>query len=1224
MKEVEYSVAMFNNTPLPFCVIRVELDDTAAPVDWTFLYCNDALAELEGYPKEMLLGKRFFKLFPNGDRKWLKPYYEAAYEKKASAFDSVSEEIGQYLHIDCIPLDEPGLCACLLRNIKQESEYRQRLEREISAANDLHTAITTGTWRIEYDAAGERTICLWSDSFRKLLNFDSSEDFPNEWDSWFNCIHPDDRKIAFDEYERAALDRSGKRGYDVEYRMRNREGEYHWFRDVAHFTRNPDGLPQCADGIVSLIDDKHRLDEELHAALHETERMNRALQSKTEFLRRTERYNRTLLDRASCGITSYTLPERENLYMNAEALRVYGIGSLADAQKHRDEIMKQSVFSNPVALRKLKALRTQDGAVDYECNIISPKGHSASVIAHTEVVTSPQGERVAYTTFMDASENKSLQNEKEILNALCKDYATVLQCDLQSDSVIRLNINPGQASPRAEEVYRLLEEDSSYRTTLATYFDVFIDPEFSADFFQMTDPDYLMDYLPKHNNRFSYRYQLKPNPFGVKHMEMQISHFNSAEGFQVVVGFRVIDDIIREEERKKERLQAINATLRERNDIITGLAKDYTNVWLVTDNGNCCGRYQGGDLDHAATESAEFAERIHSYTKAIQYYCSKLVIASAQQEFLQKTEYKEVLHQMQKQPVYAVTYPRRYDDREEYYQVCFARTDSAESNDFIVAFKNVDEVVQAERKKNEALSTALAVAEHANRAKTQFLNNMSHDIRTPMNAIIGFTSLAGAHLDNKVLVQEYLRKISTSSEHLLSLINDVLDMSRIESGKVKIEEKSFHLPDLLHDIRTIIQPTIASKQLDFLIDTVDVVDEDVIADKLRLTQVLLNILGNGVKFNRTGGMISLRIRQESKAPTGYACYHFIIRDTGIGISKEFLEHIFESFARAESSTVSGIQGTGLGLAITKRIVDMMGGSISVKSEEGVGSEFDVCLTFKLSGEKKVYERIQSLQGLRVLVADDDTDTCLNVSKMLREIGMRPEWTVSGKEAVIRAKNAMDLGDEFYAYIIDWLMPDMNGIETVRRIRRVIGNSRPIIILTAYDWSDVEEEAREAGVTAFCEKPLFMSELRDILTNPYQVRPSKDEKKETKHFCGKKILLVEDNELNQEIAVTLLSEAGFITEVAENGSAAVEKMEKSAPDQYDLILMDVQMPVMDGYTATRKIRALQLPHCHTIPIIAMTANAFVEDQDKAIEAGMNGYHAKPIQISELLKTIKNVL
>ena len=521
------------------------------------------------------------------------------------------------------------------------------------------------------------------------------------------------------------------------------------------------------------------------------------------------------------------------------------------------------------------------------------------------------------------------------------------------------------------------------------------------------------------------------------------------------------------------------------------------------------------------------------------------------------------------------------------------------------------------------LKMALLQAESANSAKTAFLNNMSHDIRTPMNAIIGFTSLAASHIDNKELVKEYLRKIGTSSEHLLSLINDVLDMSRIESGKVKIEEKPLHLPDLLHDIRTIIRPSISSKQLDFLIDTVDVLDEDIIADKLRLTQILLNILSNAVKYNKTGGTVSLRVRQEKKAPTGCATYHFIIRDTGIGINKEFQEHIFENFSREETATVSGIQGTGLGLAITKKIVEMMGGTIKLESEEGVGSEFDVCLTFKLTGEKKVYKKIESLQGLRVLVADDDTDTCLSISSMLTEIGMRSEWTVSGKEAVVRTKHAVDMGDEFYAYIIDWLMPDMNGIETVRRIRRIIGDSNPIIILTAYDWSDVEEEAREAGVTAFCEKPLFMSELREILSNPVQVAQP-DPKFDISVHKGKKILLVEDNELNQEIAVEILREVGFIVEVAEDGNIAVEKMKVSTPDQYDLILMDIQMPIMNGYEATRQIRAMKAEHCKNIPILAMTANAFEDDRVKAMQVGMNGYLTKPIKIDEMLKSIDSVL
>lgn len=526
------------------------------------------------------------------------------------------------------------------------------------------------------------------------------------------------------------------------------------------------------------------------------------------------------------------------------------------------------------------------------------------------------------------------------------------------------------------------------------------------------------------------------------------------------------------------------------------------------------------------------------------------------------------------------------------------------------------------REQQEQLSLALAAAQQANRAKTMFLNNMSHDIRTPMNAIIGFTSLAASCIDQPDRVKEYLKKIAISSEHLLSLINDVLDMSRIESGKVKIEEKPLHLPNLMHDLRTIIQPSVVSKQLDFLLDTVDVVDEDIIADKLRLTQILLNILSNGVKYNKTGGMIALRIRQEKNAPAGYATYHFIIKDTGIGMGEEFQKHIFETFSREETATVSGIQGTGLGMAITKKSIEMLGGSINVASTEGVGSEFDVCLTFKLDGEKRSYEKIESLQGLRVLVADDDTDTCLNVTKMLTEIGMRPEWTTSGKEAVVRTKVALEMADEFYAYIIDWLMPDMNGIETVRRIRRLIGDNKPIIILTAYDWSDIEEEARQAGVTAFCEKPLFMSELRDLLTKPI---PVEEQRTVSLDECkGKKILLVEDNALNQEIAVAILEEAGFELEVADDGIVAVEKMVAAKQGQYDLILMDIQMPTMNGYEATKRIRSMKSSYCRQIPIIAMTANAFEEDKALALQAGMNDYLAKPIQIDQMLKVISKVL
>ena len=526
---------------------------------------------------------------------------------------------------------------------------------------------------------------------------------------------------------------------------------------------------------------------------------------------------------------------------------------------------------------------------------------------------------------------------------------------------------------------------------------------------------------------------------------------------------------------------------------------------------------------------------------------------------------------------------------------------------------------------NRKLEIALQHEGAANRAKREFLFNMSHDIRTPMNAIIGFTSLAATHIDNREQVLDYLKKISTSSQHLLSLINDVLDMSRIESGKVKIEEKAVHLPDLVHDVRSIIQPNVAAKRLSLFIDTMDIEDEDIITDPLRLNQILLNILSNAIKFTPTGGMISIRIAQKNGAPKGCVCYEFRIKDNGIGMSEEFQKHIFEEFSREESSTVSGIQGTGLGMSITKNIVDLMGGTIALTSEPGKGTEFIVTLCFTRSGQKAEPKQLPQLEGLRALVADDDTNTCLNVSTMLSKIGMRPEWTISGKEAVIRTKYAVEQGDAFSVYIIDWLIPDMNGIEIVRQIRKVIGNRCPIIILTAYDWADIEDEARAAGVTAFCEKPLFLSELRRVLAEPFHAEPASEPAHPTAaDLKGKKLLLVEDNELNREIALEILKEAGFVVDTAEDGAVAVQKIKQAAPGQYDLILMDIQMPNLDGYEATRQIRALPDAEKASIPIFAMTANAFEEDRQNALEAGMNGHIAKPLDVPHLLRVLADAL
>ncbi len=560
----------------------------------------------------------------------------------------------------------------------------------------------------------------------------------------------------------------------------------------------------------------------------------------------------------------------------------------------------------------------------------------------------------------------------------------------------------------------------------------------------------------------------------------------------------------------------------------------------------------------------------------------------------------------------------------------FITTRDEDTGDLIVMVvsRDITELVQKQRQQTQALQDALMQAQHANQAKTTFLSNMSHDIRTPMNAIIGFATIAASHMDRTDQVRDCLQKILSSSNHLLGLINDILDMSRIESGKLQIHNQECNIPQLMHNLVNIIQPQVKSKQLQMFIDTFEVSNEDVIADPLKLNQIFINLMGNAVKYTPAGGTVSFCIMQNTTFKHGWGEYMFIVKDTGIGMSQEFVKHIFEPFERESTATRSGIQGAGLGMAITKNIVDMMGGEITVESEIGEGSTFTVKLPLQLQDVEKSAEQIKELKNLRALVVDDDFNVCDSVSKMLKSIGLRAEWTTSGREAAYRAKAAHEEDDPYHTYIIDWQMPEISGIETARKIHATVGQETPIIILTAYDWTDIAEEAKEAGVTAFCAKPLFISDLKAALlaANHIGDTPSSDGKTvwTQTDFGGRKILLVEDNELNREIAGFILEEAGFVIESAPDGTDAVSMMEKSPEGYYDVILMDVQMPVMNGYEATKAIRAMQRRDAKTLPIIAMTANAMEEDRESALKSGMNAYIAKPLDLDLLMKVLRQYL
>ena len=679
--------------------------------------------------------------------------------------------------------------------------------------------------------------------------------------------------------------------------------------------------------------------------------------------------------------------------------------------------------------------------------------------------------------------------------------------------------------------------------------------------------------------------------------------------------------LIRKREKKSETMML------EQKSIIDVLSTEYTTMFILNPENGQCEIYRK-DAGFTEKTGMDLPDRF-PYANMIDTYVRNIVHPEDRERLLEQASIESLLNTVPETGTGYVSFRRLIAGEEDYYQLGYGRISEGEHKEkLVLGMRDVTEMVKTEQEREKQLREALAAAQHANNAKSVFLSNMSHDTRTPMNAIIGFTTLAAAHIDNKEQVVSYLGKIQTSSDHLLSLINDVLDMSRIESGKVQIEEGEVRLPDILHDLRTIIIANINAKQQELYIDTLDVEHENVITDKLRLNQVLLNLLSNAIKFTPNGGTISVRVQELPSKTAGRANYEFRVKDTGIGMEPEFAEHVFEAFTREQSSTVSGIQGTGLGMAITKNIVDMMGGTITVNSKKGVGTEFVVNVEFEICDEVSESRTIPELEGLRALVADDDSTTAVSVAKMLGEIGMRADWTLTGKEAVLRTQIAKEENDSYAAYIIDWLMPDMNGIETIRRIRRIIGSETPIIVLTAYDWAAIEEEAREAGVTAFCSKPLFMSELRRVLANALkkeeEVEIEAQKEDQGVDLSGKNILLVEDNEFNREIAVEIISAYGCNIDTAEDGDIAVEKISQAAAGRYDLVLMDIQMPRMDGYQATRLIRALPDRNKANIPIVAMTANAFEEDKKKAFEAGMNGHLAKPIDIGKLQEVLKDIL
>ena len=539
---------------------------------------------------------------------------------------------------------------------------------------------------------------------------------------------------------------------------------------------------------------------------------------------------------------------------------------------------------------------------------------------------------------------------------------------------------------------------------------------------------------------------------------------------------------------------------------------------------------------------------------------------------------------------------------------------------------DVSQEKKAEIESHKALKDAYRAAENASRAKTEFLSNMSHDIRTPMNAIVGLTAIAGANIESQDRVVECLGKITKSSRHLLGLINEVLDMARIESGRISLAEEDFSLPELVDNLLTLTKPAIDEHKHQLEVHVEHIEHEAVCGDSLRIQQVFVNLMSNAVKYTPDGGNITLTIKEKPNGFSELGCYEFSIKDNGIGMTPEFQKIMFEPFSRADDHRTTKVQGTGLGMAIARNIVNLMNGDIQVESAPNKGTKITVTVYLKLQENEKEQEK--ELLDLPVLVVDDDKTCCESTVATLQEIGIEGEWVLTGKEAVERCAARHKTGRDYFAVILDWKMPEIDGIATARKIRERVGEDVTIIILTSFDFSEIEEEARAAGVNAFMAKPLFRSRLTATLRQFTSGKKEENARNYLEDFAkenyaGKRILLVEDNELNREIATEIIGMTGVTIDSAENGKIAVEKVMEAPEKWYDLIFMDIQMPIMNGYEATAAIRALAGSR-GKVPIIAMTANAFAEDVQLAKNTGMNEHIAKPLDLNKLNDVLKQWL
>ena len=678
---------------------------------------------------------------------------------------------------------------------------------------------------------------------------------------------------------------------------------------------------------------------------------------------------------------------------------------------------------------------------------------------------------------------------------------------------------------------------------------------------------------------------------------------------------------------KRERMET---DLAVRQAVIEALMESYHTVWLINDVETETFSLYRGDTKGLTAHAAPINDALQElkFSKAKEYYIRTTVAPEDQERLQEMLTLENIAEKLRENPQFAVNYLRQMDDgSQQYFRIEFAKVNMPGGKMGIVCgFKNVDDEMRRDLAQNKALVEALSAAKEANKAKTAFLSSMSHEIRTPMNAIIGLDNIALNDPGIPEKTKEYLEKIGSSAQHLLSIINDILDMSRIESGRMTINSEEFSFSGLLEQVNTIIGGQCRDKGLEYDCRIRGKIDEYYIGDDMKLRQVLINILGNAVKFTPSGGRVSFEV-EELAHFDGMSTLRFVISDTGIGMSEEYLPRLFEAFSQEDSSSTSRYGSTGLGMPITKNLVEMMNGTISVESRKGEGTTFSVSVTLGESERKEENGDTGEFypHEITVLVIDDDPVACEHARLVLGQVGIHCETAVSGEEGLnmIRVRHARR--EPYNLILVDWKMPEMDGLETTRRIRESIGAESAIIILTSYNWDDVAEEAREAGVDTFVQKPLFAAAVMDEFREAFKKKKGSAWQREKRtDLKGRRILLAEDVSVNAEIMIMILSMREMEVDHALNGQIAVDMFASHDPGYYDAILMDMRMPVMDGLEAAEKIREVDREDAGQVPIIALTANAFDEDVQRSMQAGLNAHLSKPVEPETLFKTLESMI